>query len=211
MSLIIGLIFFSVGVVATIRANIGFAPWEVFHVGLSNVTGLSIGVIAIIVGAVIVIIVTLLGERLGLGTIMNMIVIGLIFDIIFPHFPQAQNAITGTIMLLAGIFSISLGTYFYMRGAFGTGPRDSLMVALTRKTKLPVGLCRGIIELLVTISGFFLGGMVGFGTVIFVVAIGFSVQMTFKLFKFDPKAIRHETLRDTYTTLKNAMQRKSTP
>jgi len=200
--LLTGLFFFALGVVTAIKANIGYAPWSVFHVGLANTIGLTLGVTSILVGAVIVIIAAALKEKLGLGTIMNMIVIGLFIDMISPFIPRANNFIAGILMLFAGIFSISVGTYFYMRAAFGAGPRDSLMVALARKTKLPIGLCRGALELSVTTIGFFLGGMVGIGTIIFAVSIGFAIQMTFKLLRFDPKTIRHETLRDTYAALK---------
>ena len=197
-----GLIFFAFGVVLTIRANIGFAPWDVFHVGLATTIGFSIGLASILVGLLIAGIALLLGEKLGLGTIMNMWLVGVFIDIIFPHIPTAANTIIGIVMMFAGLFSISTGSYFYMKSAFGVGPRDSLMVALTRRTKLPVGLCRGIIELCATIAGWFLGGMVGFGTVIFVIAIGFCIQITFRIFRFDATAVKHETLRDTYKALK---------
>jgi len=200
--LIIGLAFFAFGIVITIRANIGFAPWEVFHVGLAATTGLSIGLVSIIVGKVIAIIAGISGEKLGLGTVLNIIFIGIFIDIIYPYIPTAINPIVGTLMMLAGLFSISIGSCFYMKSAFGAGPRDSLMVVLARKTKLPVGLCRSAIELLATVSGWFLGGMVWFGTVLFVIAIGFCIQITFKLFKFDATAVKHETLRDTYMELK---------
>jgi len=200
-----GLTFFALGIVLTIKADIGYAPWDVFHVGLAHTTGLSIGLVSIIVGIVIVIVVVVLREKLGLATILNMVWVGLFIDLFFPHIPLAKNPVIGTIMLITGIMSIAIGTYFYMKAAFGAGPRDSLMIALARRTKLPVGLCRGAIELLATISGWFLGGMVGFGTVMFVILIGFCVQMVFKLFKFDATALKHETLRDTYLTLKAMM------
>ncbi|MCL2373893.1 MAG: hypothetical protein FWC65_01450 [Treponema sp.] len=206
--LITGLFFFALGVVTSIRAHIGYAPWSVFHVGLADTIGWSIGATSIMVGMVIVMFAALLREKLGLGTILNMVVIGLFIDVIFPFIPLWRNFPAGIMMLFAGIFSISVGTYCYMRAGFGPGPRDSLMVALNRKTRLPIGLCRSTLELAVTIAGFLLGGMVGIGTIIFVVAIGFSIQMTFKLFKFDAKAVKHETLRETYVMLKNAIFRQ---
>jgi len=206
--LLIGLFFYASGIVITIKANIGYAPWDVFHVGLANRTGLSIGTISILVGLLIVTTVTILKEKLGLGTILNMLFIGLFIDIVFRYIPIAGNPVIGTIMLVTGLFTIAIGSYFYMRSAFGVGPRDNLMVVLARKTRLPVGLCRGVIELLVTIIGWILGGMVGFGTVLSVIAIGFCIQIVFKLFRFDVTSVQHETLRDTYTTLKKAMALK---
>jgi uncharacterized membrane protein YczE len=191
----------------TIKANIGYAPWDVFHVGLTITTGLSIGTMSILVGLALAIIVLILGEKLGLGTVLNIILIGIFIDFFFPFIPIAGNPIIGTIMLIAGLFIISLGSYFYIKSAFGAGPRDSLMVVLARKTKFPVGLCRGVIELCVTVIGWFLGGMVWFGTVIFVIGIGFCIQITFKIFRFDVTKVKHETLRDTYYSIKNIRQK----
>jgi uncharacterized membrane protein YczE len=164
---------------------------------------LSLGITTIIAGTVIVIIVTLLGEELGLGTICSMIVTGLFIDLIFliKIIPIANDLLIGIVMLIAGLFIIAIGSYFYIKSAFGVGPRDNLMVVLARKTKLPVGLCRSIIELLVTVIGWLLGGMVGIGTVISVIAVGFCIQIVFKIFKFDVTAIEHETLKDSFKNI----------
>ena len=202
-NMITGLIFYAAGIVLMIKANIGYAPWEVFHVGLANTIGLSIGITSIIAGIVIVIIVTILGEKLGFGTICSMIVTGLFIDIIFYSniIPIANNLLIGIIMLISGLFIIALGSFFYMRSAFGVGPRDNLMVVLARRTKLPVGLCRSIIELLVTIIGWLLGGMIGLGTIISVIAVGFCIQIVFKIFNFNVTEIKHETLSDSMNSL----------
>ena len=201
-----GLFFYAIGIVLTINANIGYAPWDVFHVGIANTSGLTIGTVSIIVGIILVIIVTILGEKFGIGTILNIIFIGVFIDIIFlvNIVPKANNPIIGVSMLIAGLFIISIGSYFYIKSAFGVGPRDNLMVVLARKTTLPVGLCRFAIELVVTVIGWLLGGMVGYGTVISVIAIGLCVQITFKLLKFDVTAVKHEAVRDTFRNLNAA-------
>ena len=204
----IGLFFFAIVVVLAIRANIGFPPWDVFHVGLARTIGLSIGTVAILVGLLLAIIVVASGEKFGIGMIFNILVIGVLVDIFLPIIPIADNAIFGTIMFVVGIFSVSFGTYFYIKSAFGAGPRDSLMVVLARKTKLPVGLCRFAIELLVTVGGWLLGGMVGFGTVLFVLIIGISIQLTFKIMRFDVTAVRHETLRETYKAIRSLAKKQ---
>lgn len=204
INMITGLFLYALGIVIAIQANIGYAPWEVFHVGLAKTTGLTIGVVSIIAGLVIVVIVTALKEKLGLGTVLSMILTGVFLDIIFMInvIPLAKNMITGVSMLIAGIYIISLGSYFYIKSAFGVGPRDNLMVVLARKTMFPVGVCRFAVELSVTIAGWFLGGMVGIGTIISAFSIGLFVQLTFKLFKFDVTAVNHETLIDTWKNLK---------
>lgn len=200
LRLIWGLFLYALGIVVTMNAHIGYAPWEVFHVGIAKTTGISIGTASIITGVIIGIIGVLLGEKLGLGTILNMILIGVFLDIIlgFNIIPVASNLISGIIMLIIGLFIIALASYFYIGSAFGAGPRDSLMVALTRKTRLPIGICRGTIELFAVIAGWKLGGMVGIGTVIATFVIGFCVQTTFKLLKFDATEVKHETLDYTY-------------
>ena len=115
--------------------------------------------------------------------------------------PLAINLTVGIVMLITGLFVVSTGTYFYIKSAFGAGPRDNLMVVLNRKTRLPVGVCRSMVELSATLVGWILGGMVGIGTVISVVAIGVCIQITFAIFKFDPAAVEHETLKETFGML----------
>lgn len=194
-----GLFLYALGVVVTIRANIGYAPWEVFHVGLSLKLGISIGTASIAVGLIILIAVVLCREKIGIGTFFNIIGIGVFIDIIMAVnvIPLAAGTAVSIVMLIAGLFIISFGSYFYIGSAFGAGPRDSLMVLLARKTKMPVGLCRNIIEFSATLAGWLLGGMIGIGTIISVIMIGICVQITFRLFRFDPKAVIHQTLAET--------------
>jgi len=205
LSLLVGTFLTALGIVVTIKANVGYAPWEVFHVGLALTTKMSIGVASIVAGVVIVSIVTICGEKIGIGTICSMVLTGVFIDLIFMLniIPLVVNLTVGIVVLIAGLFIISAGTYFYIHSAFGAGPRDNLMVVLHRKTKLPVGICRCIVELSVTLTGWILGGMVGIGTVISVIAIGVCIQITFALFKFDPAAVEHETLKQTFETTFN--------
>lgn len=190
-----GLFLYGLGIIITMRANVGYAPWEVLHSGISQTLGVSIGLVNTVVGAIIVVVCFILGEKIGIGTIFNMFMIGLFMDLIlFLNFiPLIHNFWIGSAVMVLGLFTIALGTYFYISSSFGAGPRDSLMVAVTRKTKLPVGLCRGILEVSVVIIGWFLGGLVGLGTVLSAFAIGFCVQITFKVLKFDPTQVNHET------------------
>jgi uncharacterized membrane protein YczE len=203
-NLIFGLFLYALGIVLTIRANIGYSPWDVFHAGISLKTGMSIGTASILTGAVIVGVVLVFGEKIGLGTIFNMVLIGVFIDLILMSniIPKPENLVFGLLMLIMGLFVVSLGSYFYIKAAFGAGPRDSLMVVLNRKTKLPVGVCRSVIELTVTIIGWVLGGMAGIGTIISAIAIGFFVQLMFSLLKFVPSAVQHETLYMTYKNIR---------
>jgi uncharacterized membrane protein YczE len=166
---------------------------------------MSIGVVSILSGFVIMVIVTFCGETLGFGTLASMILTGVFIDLIMiiDVIPKAGNMAVGIAMLVAGMLILSLGSYFYMNSAFGVGPRDNLMVVLNRKTKLPVGVCRSAVEIIATLTGWLLGGMVGIGTIISAAAIGFCIQATFAVFKFNVTAVKHETLKQTLTALQN--------
>lgn len=203
--LFLGLTLYALGIVFAIQAQIGFAPWEVFHVGLADTFGISIGTASILVGVIIGAIVIFLGEKVGIGSILNMFLIGMILDWILLSgiIPAASNFFVGLLMLILGLFTIALGSFFYIGSAFGAGPRDSLMIALTRITKLPIGICRGSVELAAVIIGWKLGGMVGIGTVIAAFGIGFCVQFTFQLLNFDTTTIEHETLGQTLTLIRS--------
>lgn len=198
--LIFGLFLYAVGIVVTMNANLGYAPWEVFHSGIAGTIGLTIGVVSMITGLIICIGAFLLGEKLGLGTLMNMVLIGIFIDLILwlNWIPHATGYVDGVALMLAGLMIIGFGSYFYINAQFGAGPRDSLMVALQRRTGLPVGVCRSMMEVAVTLIGWLLGGKVGLGTVLSAFAIGGCVQLVFRIVRFDATQVHHETLGDTF-------------
>ncbi len=200
LKLIFGLFLFALGIALTIKADLGYAPWEVLHSGVGRVIGLQIGTVTILFGAIIVLVVFILKEEIGIGTILNMILIGAFMNIIldFNLIPHIENVVIRLILLICGLFTIALGSYFYMSSEFCAGPRDCLMVVLTKRTKLPIGVCRGIIEVLVVLIGWLLGGSVGIGTVISAFCIGFCIQITFKIFRFDAIKLKHENIKDTF-------------
>ncbi|BES63903.1 membrane protein [Gottschalkiaceae bacterium SANA] len=197
-----GLFFVALGIAMTIKAHIGYGPWEVFHAGLAQTFNISMGLASILDGLFIGVIIVLAGERIGIGTVLNMVMIGLWIDLIMPLLKEQQTFRDGFIFLAMGLFVISYGLYFYMSAGLGAGPCDSLMVAITRRTKRSIGSCRGSMEVLVVVLGWSLGGMIGPGTVISAIGLGFCIQTTFKLLKFDAVEIRHETIKDTYRLIK---------
>lgn len=200
MRLIFGLFLYALGIVVTMKANIGYAPWDAYHAGISKTIGINIGTASIFMGIVIVIITLLLGEKLGVGTLLNMVLIGVFLDLLLALeiIPTASNFAFGIIMLIVGLYIIAIGSYFYISSAFGAGPRDSLMVALTRKTRLSIGICRGSIEMIAAFIGWKLGGMIGIGTILSALIMGFCIQTTFRLFRFDATKVKHETLDQTF-------------
>lgn len=199
ISLIFGLSLYALGIAIMMKANLGFAPWDVFHQGISNMAGITIGNANILVGLIICVIVALAGEKLGLGTILNMLLIGFFLDRIlqFDLVPQMSGIFPGLIMMVVGLFVVAVATFFYLESGFGPGPRDGLMVVLERRTGLPVGLCRSILESLIVFLGWLMKGPVGLGTILAAFGLGFCIQITFWFFKFRATEVKHETLRET--------------
>lgn len=202
--LIFGLFLFAVGIVLNIHANIGYAPWDIFHAGISSVSGISIGQASMLAGFVAGLISVLLGEEIGIGSIANMFLIGIFVDFIISTgiVPVLEQPALGTIMMLTGFVIIAFASYFYMSSGFGAGPRDALMVAVSRKTDFNIGIVRTAIEILVGASGYLMGGLVGFGTVLCALSIGWIVDKVFRILDFNPKLIDHENLSETFARIK---------
>ena len=193
-----GLFLYALGIVFTINASLGLSPWDVFHQGISKLTGITMGQASIIIGLLIVVLDWVLGEKVGLGTICNMLFIGIFMDLLMLNHlvPVFHNIILRAIMMLLGMFIIGIASYFYIGAALGSGPRDGLMLALTKKTNKSVRFIRNCIEFIVLVVGYFSGGTVGFGTLIMVFGGGYFVQFAFKIFKFDVKKVKHTFIDD---------------
>jgi uncharacterized protein len=191
--MMLGLFVFAVGIVMTVNANIGLAPWDVFHQGLSTVLGITFGQAGILVGVAIVVINFFTGEKIGWGTLGNMVFIGLFIDLLMFNnlIPQMQVFIFGVIQMMAGLFVIGLASYLYIGAGLGCGPRDGLMVALLKRSNRSVSLIRGVIEGGALICGWLLGGSAGVGTVITALMTGPVVGLTFRILRFDVAAVEH--------------------
>ena len=207
--LLIGFFLYALGIVMTINAQQGLGPWGVFHQGLSLQFNITFGVAVNIVGAVNVILDFILGERVGWGTIGNVIFIGTFIDLItnLNLVPVFENSILSYLMMIGGMFTISLAAYFYISARLGAGPRDGLMIALTKHTNKPVGLIRSLIEVTALIAGYFLGGSVGWGTLIMSLGLGLFFQLTFKMLKFDVKNIEHRFIDQDFALLINKIRK----
>ena len=208
--LFIGLFLYAVGIVFTINANLGLSPWDVFHQGISKLTGITMGQASIIAGLMIVIVDWVLGERVGLATICNMLFIGIFMDLLMLNqlVPIFNNIIARVMMMLRGMFIIGIASYFYIGAGLGSGPRDGLMVSLTKKTGKSVRFVRNSIEFVVLVVGYFLGGTVGFGTLIMVIGGGYFVQFAFKIFKFDVRKVEHKFIDDYVKFIKDRLTDK---
>lgn len=194
--LMIGIMLYALAIVLMVNADLGLAPWEAFHIGLSRTTGLSFGMVSICVGSAIIAVTYQLRENIGIGTIASNFLVGIFVDVLFRlnWIPMAESIPIGIGMIFIGMVMLAFGTYSYIGSAFGTGPRDGLMVALTREYDKPVGLVRGTIELSVLLIGYLLGAKIGLGTLLIGFRIGPVIQGVFKVLNFDVKTIQHTSL-----------------
>ena len=187
--LLTGLWLFAVGVVLGLRSGLGVSPWDVLHDGIRRATPLSFGAATVLVGLVLVVVALASGVRAGPGTLVNMVAIGAFADALlasgFVHDLDARSLPIRLAAVLAGVGLVALGSALYIGAGLGSGPRDSLMLALSARTGLPVGLIRVLLEVTVLGVGRLLGGVVGVGTVLFAVGVGPAVQLAFRVLQVD--------------------------
>jgi len=175
--LVFGLVLFGLGETLIIAANIGVSPWFVLHQGLSFITGYSIGITTLIVSVIVLFFWIPLKQKPGIGTILNTILISIVVDLSLPYLPYPQELIPQIFQVVLGIFIIGLGSGFYLIANLGPGTRDGLMTGIKRKTNLSLSFIRTLIELSVVTFGWYLGGIVGIGTLIYALGIGPLVSM----------------------------------
>ncbi|MET9421821.1 hypothetical protein ABZY06_13965 [Streptomyces sp. NPDC006540] len=182
LQLYVGLALYGASSALLVRAGLGLEPWGVLHQGLAELTGLTIGVVSIIVGAVVLLLWIPIRQRPGLGTMSNVFVIGIAMDATLSLVPQVTTLVGQIPLMAAGIVLNGAATGLYIAARFGPGPRDGLMTGLHRLTGRSIRLVRTAIEVAVVATGFVLGGSVGIGTVAYALAIGPLAQLFLRLF-----------------------------
>ena len=184
VQLFAGLVLFGVSLAFLVRSELGLDPWDVFHQGLSVATGLSIGVCTIAVGVVVLLLWFPLHQRPGIGTVANVILVGLTLDAALIVLPTTNDLAFRWIYLLGGIVLNGIATGAYIGAGLGPGPRDGLMVGLARGGR-SVRVVRTSIEVSVLVVGWLLGGTVGVGTLVFALTIGPIVHWTLPMLSID--------------------------
>jgi len=183
----IGLGLFGIAIAIMIRANLGTSAWAVLEVALSKILHLTPGTMTVLMGFLVLSGALILRERIGWGTLANILSIGPWEDLALALIPSVKDNLPLQIgMLLGAIILMGLGSAIYIGVDAGAGPRDTLMLGIKRKTGWSVRAARGSIEITVVTLGWLLGGPAGIGTVVFALLIGTSVQWGFKLFKVEP-------------------------
>lgn len=183
----IGFLLYGLSIALAIRADLGTGTWAVLDVALSQITGYTPGTMTVAVGFVVLISALLMRERIGWGTLGNILSIGPWLDMFLRFIPKIENNLpVQLLLLLAGILVQGIATAIYIGVDAGAGPRDSLMLAVKRTTGVSYRVARGMIEVSVLVVGWLLGGPAGIGTAIHALLIGTSMQWAFKLFHVQP-------------------------
>ncbi|HEY3337797.1 MAG TPA: hypothetical protein VGK18_04800 [Propionicimonas sp.] len=174
--LLVGLVLYGWSMAMLLRSGLGLDPWDVFHQGITNHVPITFGQVTILVGALVLLLWIPLRQRPGIGTVLNVFVIGLAADAGLAVMPAVTGLPGQIAMLLGGVVGNGLAGALYVGAHLGPGPRDGLWVALTKRTGHSIRVVRTVLEVTIVAVGWLLGGTVGVGTVVYALAIGPIVQ-----------------------------------
>lgn len=200
----LGLFCFGVGVYISIQANIGVAPWDAFYLGVSNTFGFKYGNISVATSFIILAMDLLLGERIGIGSIFDAIIVGKTVDLLnyIDPLPKQDSFAMGLVYMVVALFIMGFSQYLYMTASLCCGPRDSMLVAFGKRLKqIPIGAVSVMIMLVVLFLGWKLGGPIGVGTIIATLGTGPSMQFAFNTMKFDPLEVKHQDVIASFKVL----------
>ncbi len=186
VQLVVGLVLYGLGLALMLRAAIGVAPWDVLSQGVSRVTGMPFGLATNLIGVVVLLFWIPIRQRPGLGTVLNVLLIGPSAQLGLWLIPEIDGPVLETLWVRIPVFTgglvlVAIATGLYIGANHGPGPRDGLMTGIHRRTGLPIWLVRTAIEVTVLAIGWLLGGNVGVGTLAFALLIGPMVNVTMPL------------------------------
>ena len=172
-----GLTLFGLGEGLLIVSAMGNSPWTVLAEGVYLDVGFSIGLITIFISVLVLLFWFPLNQKPGIGTILNALIIGLMIDLCITYVPSPENYIFQLLLAVIAVLTVGLGGGIYLVANLGPGPRDGLMIGLQKKTNLPIAAVRALLEITVMSIGWYLGGTVGIGTLLFAFGIGPAVAL----------------------------------
>ena len=205
-----GLILFAFGFYMQLAANIGLSPWTALNQGLSLHLPITFGQASILVSVVIIISDLLMKEAIGLGTILDALLVGWASDlfIAWEPVPYQTEFLPGLLVLFVGTVITCLGQWIYMMAGLSCGPRDAFLVALGKRLpKLSIGKVNILLCLAVSVVAFFLGGQLGAGTILTLFGTGIIMDIVYRLVKFEPRSVVHEGLTETLREFRKALNR----
>ena len=190
--LVAGLFLCAAGIVFFLESELGLPPWDVLHQGVAEQVGISFGAANLAVSLAVLALVWGLGAHIGLGTLLNALLVGTFVLLLAPidaidGLSEASLAVRISLLPLA-LACFGAGTAFYICASLGAGPRDSLMLVASRRLRVRIGVARTVVEVAALVVGFALGGTVGLGTVVFAVGVGPAVELSFKALVRTPLA-----------------------
>ena len=177
VQMMIGLTGFGLSLAMLLRSGLGGAPWDVFHAALAERLGATVGSMSIAVSFVLLLLWIPLRERLGIGTVANAIWVGVSIDLGMLILPEASSLPVAIALMLLGVVVNGISGAVYIGAQLGAGARDGLMTALSRVLARPVGPVRIVLEVIVLVTGWLLGGPLGLGTVVYAIALGPVIQL----------------------------------
>ncbi|MFJ3958861.1 YitT family protein [Arthrobacter sp. NPDC090010] len=180
--LLAGLALYGFSIALFIRAGLGTSPWDILHQGVARLSGISTGVVIIVLSFLILLLWIPLRQKPGWGTLANAVLVGLFVDLSMPLIPRVEGLVWQIVFLLAAVLLNAVATACYIAASFGPGARDGLMTGLARRTGWSLRLCRTLIEVTVAAIGWSLGGVLGVGTVAYALCIGPLVQWLMPFF-----------------------------
>ena len=173
-----GLTLFGLGEGLLIVSAAGASPWSVLAQGISLNIGFSVGIITVVISVFVLFLWLPLNQKPGIGTILNALIIGLMIDVCIKFVPTPENYTSQLLLAIIAVLTVGLGGGIYLVGNLGAGPRDGLMIGLQQKTNLPIAAVRAFLEITVMSIGWYLGGTVGVGTLLFAFGIGPAVALS---------------------------------
>jgi len=182
---VIGLLICGTGLTSIIHGDLGLAPWDVFHQGVSDRTGVPIGTVIVIVGLAVLLLWIPLRVRPGIGTFLNAVLIGVTVDVLDPRLPVPNQVPLQAAFMIGGVVLFGVGSGLYIGAGLGAGPRDGLMTGIARRGA-SIRLARTLIEIVVLVAGVLLGGSIGVGTAVFALGIGPLVHAFLPMFEMQP-------------------------
>ncbi len=182
LQLVGGLALYGIAVGLMVRAAVGLDPWDTFAEGIATKTGLTFGLVTNLVGAAVLLLWIPLRQRPGLGTLLNVLMVGTMAQVAIDLVPTPDGLLPRWALFLAGVVLLAVATGIYVGAGMGPGPRDGLMTGLSKRLGWPIWVSRTLIEGSVLLLGWLLGGNIGWGTVVFAVLIGPLCHVTIPLF-----------------------------
>ncbi len=190
LQLYVGLVLYGLSCALYMHCGLGADPWDVFHLGVAKVLSMNVGTVMIITGALVLVLWIPLRQKPGLGTLSNVVVLGLVVAAALAVMPPLTSLTARCLMLAAAILMNAIATVMYICAGFGPGPRDGLMTGLHRRTGISLRLIRTLIEVTVLVVGWSLGGNAGPGTLVYALTIGPLIQFFLPFFRQNDRSLQ---------------------